>query len=159
MDMSDCTEERPRDHLRAVADRIAAGVLDRSLPKSRWTHEGHLLACTSLVRRHGPVDALRILRDAIPRYNEATGVANTATSGYHDTITVYFVWAIHRLVDAGSANSDVLLHPLVDRRALLEWWDPATLMSPAARAAWVEPTRAGEGVAPMEWLQREPADT
>ena len=114
------------DHLAGVADQIADGLLARTLPKSRWTHEGHLLACVSLVRRHGAIDALWILRAAIPPYNESTGVANTPTGGYHDTITVYFVWAIDRLLTAGHDAPAILRHPLVARHALLESKHPYT---------------------------------
>ena len=142
------------DHLVALSDKVADHLLARTLPKSRWTHEGHLLACISLVRRYGAADALAMMRAAIPPYNESTGVANTPTSGYHDTITVYFVWAIARLVDAGASTSVMLWHPTCEREALLSWWDRATLMSPAARAAWTPPALAGDGgEAPREWLR------
>ena len=147
------------DHLLGVANQIAAGLLDRSLPKSRWTHEGHLLACVSLVRHHGAVEALAILRGAIPPYNEATGVANTPTSGYHDTITVYYVWAVDHLLSVGLDTPSILVDPLVERTALLRWWDKETLMSSAARAAWTEPTTIdvaspASGPRPKEWVQR-----
>jgi len=144
------------DHLAGVADQIADGLLDRTLPKSRWTHEGHLLACVALVRRHGAIDALSMLRAAIPPYNESTGVSNTPTTGYHDTITVYFVWAIDRLLTTGHDAPAILRHPLVARNAPLEFWDRESMMSPAARLAWMEPTRrAGEPDAPKEHLQPE----
>ncbi len=147
---------RSVDHLRELADRIANGLLDRSLPKPRWTHEGHLLACVSLVGSHGAAGALAILRTAIPRYNESTGVANTPTGGYHDTITVYYVWAIDRLLGEGLATARILRDPTVTRTALLVWWDRDTLTSPAARAGWVEPTSTGDGgPSPTECLQPE----
>lgn len=152
--------DRPVDHLCELADQVAAGLLDRTLPKPRWTHEAHLLACISLVRRHGPAAALRILRASIPRYNEATGVANTTTGGYHDTITVYFVWAIDRLLGDGMDTASVLRDPAVERTALLAWWDRETLMSPTARARWVAPTMT-VGIAhanPTEWLQPDLID-
>ena len=139
-----------------LADRIADGLLDRTLPKARWTHEGHLLACISLVRRFGAVEALAIVRAAIPLYNEATGVANTPTSGYHDTITVYYVWAIDRLVADGLGPAGILRNERVARTALLAWWDRETLMSPTARAGWLAPTSVVDGgPAPKEWLQSE----
>ncbi len=86
------------DELDRRSTHVAGGLLDRTLPKAEWTHEGHVLTCIALVRALGPADALATLRAAIPAYNEATGVANTSTSGYHDTITVYYVWAVDRLV-------------------------------------------------------------
>jgi hypothetical protein len=143
------------DHLAEVADAIANGLVVRTLPKSRWTHEGHLLACISLVRRHGAAEALRIMRAAIPPYNEVTGVANTTTGGYHDTITVYYVWAVDRLVAEGASTSAILRHPSVERESLLRWWDRSTLMSPAARAGWVPPTSSGSDEAPGALLAAE----
>ena len=149
--------DRSVDHLVVLADQIATGLLDRTLPKPEWTHEGHILACVSLVRRLGPAEALEVLRAAIPPYNEATGVANTPTGGYHDTITVYYVWAIDLLLAAGLTVAELLADPLVERTALLAWWDRDVLMSPGARASWLPPTRRdGFGRLPMEYLQ--PAD-
>lgn len=146
--------DRSTDDLCELADQIAAGLLDRTLAKPRWTHEGHLLACVSLVRRHGPTEALRIVRAAIPLYNEATGVANTPTGGYHDTITVYYVWVVERLLAEGLGAPAVLADRRVERTALLAWWDRDVLMSTAARMAWLAPTITGDGgPPPMEWLQ------
>jgi len=146
--------DRSVDHLVALADQIAMGLLDRTLPKPEWTHEAHILACVSLVRRLGAAEALAVLRAAIPPYNEATGVANTPTGGYHDTITVYYVWAIDLLLTAGRSVTDLLADPLVERTALLAWWEKDLLMSSAARAAWLPPTkRDGAGRLPKEYLQ------
>jgi hypothetical protein len=68
-------------------DEIAAigrGVLDLSLPKPRWTHAAHF--ATALWFRQD-LDASRAMPRLIRAYNEATGVANTDTEGYHETIT------------------------------------------------------------------------
>jgi len=146
--------DRSVDHLVVLADQVASRLLDRTLPKPEWTHEAHILACVSLVRRLGAPDALAVLRAAIPPYNEATGVANTPTGGYHDTITVYYVWAIDLLLAEGFTVGELLAHPLVERTALLAWWDKDVLMSPGARASWLPPTkRDGAGRLPMEYLQ------
>jgi hypothetical protein len=128
------------DHLAAMADEVAEMMLARTLPKSRWTHEAHLLACVSLVRRLGAADALEVLRQAIPAYNESTGVANTDTGGYHDTLTVYYVWAVEQLVGNGCDTTAVLRDPLTDRGAALVWWDKPTLFSTIARRQFVAPT-------------------
>jgi hypothetical protein len=146
--------DRSFDHLVVLADQVATGLLDRTLPKPEWTHEAHILACVSLVRRFGAAEALAVLRAAIPPYNESTGVANTTTGGYHDTITVYYVWAIDLLLAEGFMVAELLAHPLVERTALLAWWDKDVLMSPGARAAWLPPTtRDGDDRRPLEHLQ------
>lgn len=127
------------------ASEVAAGLLDRTLPKEDWTHEGHVLACIALVRSRGPTDALVAFRAAIPPYNESTGVANTSTGGYHDTITAYYVWAVERLVASGVSTHEILAHPSIERTGALAWWDRETLMGQRARRAWRSPTRTPAG--------------
>lgn len=116
---------------------VLAGVLDRTLPKPEWTHEAHVAACWAAVRDHGHDDALALLRDGIRRYNEATGVENTPTSGYHETITRYYVHAVAAIVDQPFA--DVLAHHTTGREGPLRHWSREVLFSSEARADWVEP--------------------
>ncbi len=72
----------------AAIERIASGVIDRTLSKSEWTHAGHFAAALWLCRhRHDLIEASAIRR-LICRYNEATGTASTDTGGYHHTITL-----------------------------------------------------------------------
>jgi hypothetical protein len=125
---------------------ITEGLETATLPKPQWTHRAHVLAAVTLVRRHGAAEALARLRLAIPRYNEATGVANTDSGGYHDTITVFYVWAVDRLVSAGLSTTAILWHPLTSFEAANSWYDPATLWSVAARRSFVPSNlaRAGE---------------
>ena len=138
---------------------ITEGLETATLPKPQWTHRAHVLAAVTLVRRHGPAEALARLRLAIPRYNEATGVANTDSGGYHDTITVFYVWAVDRLVSAGLSTTAILWHPLTGFEAVSSWYDPATLWSVAARRSFVPSNlaRAGEP-APHDFCAREADD-
>lgn len=133
------------DPLIGTADEVADMMLACTLPKPRWTHEAHVLACVSLTLRYGAAEALGLLRTAIPRYNNSTGIHNTTTSGYHDTLTVYYVWAVDRLLERRSRIDAVLADDAVDRRAALAWWDSATLFSVAARAHFVTPNLTGDG--------------
>ena len=71
----------------AEIDRIGRCLLDRSLPKSEWTHAAHFAAAVWLLGRPN-MNAARDMPGLIRAYNEATGVANTDTSGYHETITL-----------------------------------------------------------------------
>lgn len=117
---------------------------ERSLPKPEWTHEAHLVVCWATLATRGPADAITFLRTAITAYNEATGVENTPTSGYHETLTCYFVGAVASLE---AARVDVVL--TADRcrtSAPLDHWSRGTLFSSTARATWVEPD-----LAPLEW--------
>ena len=63
---------------------IGRGLIDRTLPKSAWTHAAHFASAIWLLTNYGDSFAVRALPGFIRAYNEATGVANTDTSGYHD---------------------------------------------------------------------------
>jgi hypothetical protein len=126
-------------------DGVADAMLDCTLPHAEWTHRGHVTAAYALVRRLGAPAALAALREGIPRYNASVGTANTDSSGYHDTITAYYVWAISRLVDDGADLDAVLAHPLAGARAPLAFWTAETLFSVAARRGWVAPDLVPNG--------------
>jgi len=97
------------------------------------------------VDRFGAGEALPRLRAAIRRLNDAHGTANTPTSGYHETVTAAYVTLIAAFFAAGAGDplpdrvERLLASPLADRAVLLRFWSRDTLMSPAARAAWVAP--------------------
>jgi hypothetical protein len=90
-----------------------------------------------LIRTHGRDRALELLRAAIPRLNDAHGVANTDDSGYHETLTVFFADAVADAVARG-LDIDATIAEL-PRDAPLAHWSEAVLMAPAARRAWVPP--------------------
>jgi hypothetical protein len=68
-------------------ETIGRGLLDRTLPKTVWTHAAHFAATVWLLRCRPDVELSREMPGIIRGYNEATGGENTDTSGYHETIT------------------------------------------------------------------------
>ena len=127
-------------------ERIALGLRDRTLPKPEWTHAAHFAAALWLLRQHG-LDALREIPPLIRAYNEATGVANTDTTGYHETITLASLragqaWLLARpRVRLHDALQELLASPFGRSDWLLDYWSRDVLFSVAARRAWVEPDR------------------
>src|SRR5579859_7571601 len=67
-------------------ERIGRGVVERTLPKPEWTHVAHFAAAFWVLTRPD-MDAVRDMPGLIRSYNEAIGVHNTDTTGYHETIT------------------------------------------------------------------------
>ena len=126
-------------------ERIARGLIDRTLPKSEWTHHAHLRAGLWHVVEHGPIVGLELLRPRIAAYNESVGTANTDTSGYHETITRFYVIVIDRFLSTAdrSLDLDALAEQLIDahgdRRLPLHHYSESRLFSPVARRSWVEP--------------------
>src|SRR3954453_13124341 len=66
-----------------------------TLSRERWTHHAHLSVGLWYVSHFPEEEAILLIREGIKRYNLAAGIANTRTSGYHETITL--AWA--RLVE------------------------------------------------------------
>jgi hypothetical protein len=122
------------------ADRIADGLLDASLPQVEWTHAAHVTAAHTLVRRLGPQRALVAVRAAIPRLNDAHGVPNSDSDGYHETLTVFFMAAVAACVARG-LDLDATLAAMT-RDAPLAYWSRDVLFSVAARHGYVPPDLA-----------------
>lgn len=66
-------------------------------------------------------------------------MANTDHSGYHETITRYFLTVLAGHADAGNDFDDVLADPASSHEAALHHWRRDTLFSVEARRAWVPP--------------------
>ena len=128
----------------ADIERIARGVIDRTLPKPEWTHAAHFAAAVWVLSRPG-MDAYREMPGLIRAYNTATGVANTDTEGYHETITQASLRAAAAQLatrpDAPlSDHLDALLAGPCGRSDwLFAYWTRAVLFTPTARRGWVEP--------------------
>ena len=129
----------------ALASRFAA----LTLPKEEWTHAAHLTVGAWHVDRHGPVEALARLRDGIRRLNESHGNVNTATDGYHETITAAYVTLIAAYLEArppgltlDACVERLLASPLAARDMLFAFYSRERLRSVEARARWVEPDLA-----------------
>jgi hypothetical protein len=133
-------------HLFSAADidRIGSGVLHRTLPKSEWTHAAHFAAAFWLIDRSGK-NAVREMPALIRAYNEATGVANTDTGGYHETITLASLRAAHAWIDA---RAHLTLHEALNGMLASEYgrsdwlfafWSRPLLFSVVARRSWVDP--------------------
>lgn len=121
------------------------GLIARSLPKAEWTHHAHLRAGLWHALHYPDDVALDLLRERIRAYNDATGVANTASSGYHETITRFYLHVIRtylRSVDSQRAIDELaqeLIARYGDRDLQLRHYTRQRLFSPEARFSWLEP--------------------
>jgi hypothetical protein len=114
------------------------------------------------VSRFGATDALTRLRHGIRRLNESNGVLNSATGGYHETITWAYVQLLtafaQRHADAPVAErvARLLAGPLAERSALLKFYSRDRLESAEARLGLVEPDlRPLDLDAVLVWLRVE----
>lgn len=128
----------------AAIERIGRCLVDRTLPKVEWTHAAHFAAAFWLLREP-EYDAFAEMPKLIRAYNEATGVANTDTGGYHETITIASLRAARAWIDAhphlslAAALDEFLSSAFETSDWPLAYWSRGRLFSVAARREWVEP--------------------
>lgn len=124
---------------------IGYGLMDRTLPKSKWTHGAHFATALWLLARYPETDVLGRLRESIRAYNEGTGVANTDSTGYHETITQASIRAARSfLIDSPprplfETCNALMASPLGESGWLLTYWSRSLLFSVEARREWVDP--------------------
>lgn len=91
--------------------------------------------------RQRSLDEIRI---GIQRLNEANGVPQTPTGGYHETITVVWMKLISDWIKVNPGDSHLvavngILDAFGDRDFLFAYYTRESLMSVDARYGWVEP--------------------
>ena len=141
------TPGRSFTHFDDPADILAivAGFRERTLPFANWTHQAHLAVGLWHVSTFGEEAAKDLLRDGIRAYNLSVGGVNDAMRGYHETVTMYFVWAAARHIErVGTvplvdAVNGFVAGPFGAKEAIFSFWSRECLFSPAARLGWIEP--------------------
>jgi len=127
---------------------IGEGFRTRTFPGTDFHHREHLIMTVYLLKSYPRVDWRRDLPDMIRRYNESQGGVNSETAGYHDTITMFHLDLVERIVAAAPDASleetcaVVLRSPASDPNLMLRFYSRDRLFSPEARRTWVEPDLA-----------------
>ncbi len=131
------------DSVRSVLDAFHAG----SLPRSAWNHRAHLTAALSFARDLPPIAALDATRSAILRFNAAAGIVSTPDSGYHETLTVFYMHLVtlhvarHPAPPTLAADANALVAEWGAKELPLRYYSESRLFSRDARAQWVTPDR------------------
>jgi hypothetical protein len=125
-------------------ERIGRGLIERTLPKPEWTHAGHFAAAFWVLTRPD-MNAMHDMPGLIRGYNESTGVHNTDTTGYHETITLASLRAARSWLSGRprlalfAALNELLASEYGRSEWLLAYWSKPLLFSVTARRAWVDP--------------------
>jgi len=83
---------------RGAFEKFVAAWEACTLPKKQWNHAAHVAIGAYYAVRY-PATAFQRTKDGILRYNEAVGIANTETSGYHETLTRFWASILAKLVE------------------------------------------------------------
>lgn len=80
----------------AALDEFLQSFRDGTLAKAEWTHGAHVAAAASYLFAADVAAVLPRLRLEIRAFNEAVGGSNTATSGYHETLTCFWLLIVNQ---------------------------------------------------------------
>ncbi|MFN8282864.1 MAG: hypothetical protein U0U67_06585 [Chitinophagales bacterium] len=118
---------------------------NETLPKEQWTHEAHLAVGCFYVHSFGKEEALNKIRINIKKYNIAVGGENTDSSGYHETITVFWIWNIDQFIKNQEEEKPVdeiiaqfIASSFSDKNYPFEYYTKDLLLSSNARLNFIE---------------------
>lgn len=116
-----------------------------TLPRERWTHAAHLTVALWYLLQFDWPEAVTHTRAGIKRYNESHGIITTRDSGYHETLTIFWLRVVRAFLarDFNECRAlDSLASELVetaDKNLPLAHYTRERLFSREARLKWVEP--------------------
>ena len=133
----------------AFIHAFESGTLD----KSRWTHAAHIFTGACYVHSFGEAAAIARMRDRVSAFNLAVGGQNTPTSGYHETITVFWIKLLATTLGAPCLDSETWVEPptrstfahhcvrdLAPNRSIYaDFYDFDLPTSTEARRTWIPP--------------------
>lgn len=120
-----------------------------SWPGPEWKHVHHVIMAACYLTDLPLDTATQTIRTGIQRYNLSQGGQNTDTSGYHETLTIFWIRIIHRFLDtlpAGQSrleNARAVAAEFGPQRDLFKpYWSFDIVNSVEARRAWLPPNLA-----------------
>jgi hypothetical protein len=132
----------------AALDTFLAAFETGTWPHSAWTHTSHVIMAGCYLLAWPEAEATERIRQGICRYNESQGNVNTADSGYHETLTIFWIQTIRAWLAGeppGRTRLDVvrsLAEEFGSRRDLYkDYYSFDVLGSREARAQWIAPDR------------------
>lgn len=126
-------------------ERLVRAFERCTLPRCEWTHQAHLIVALWYLTHYSQLEATNCIRYGIQQYNLAHGIKTTKNSGYHETITLFWVRMVCQYLAVAGTNRSIvelancLIQDYGNPRLTLEYYSRDLLMSQEARRSWVEP--------------------
>jgi hypothetical protein len=115
-----------------------------SFPFEQWHHRAHVKLAYLYLTLHGFEIAITKLRNGIGAYNAANNIPDQPTSGYHETMTQFWLRIVEMTVQQygklPTADAFCDFHPqLSQKKNHRLFYSPGLFMSPEAKREFVEP--------------------
>jgi hypothetical protein len=113
-------------------------------PPRKWHHKEHIKAAYLYLMQYPFDEALHRVRIGIKALNAAQQVHETVKRGYHETMTQAWLRLVHLVLrqygPARNADTFYEEHPELSQNKVLRlFYSPRRLMTPKAKAQFVEP--------------------
>jgi hypothetical protein len=124
-------------------ESIAVQFSNRTLPKAEWTHHAHLIIALWHHWNYDEQEAIQLVRKKIIAYNEAVGTPNTDNSGYHETLTIFWMHITkqylkqHHFENLAKAINAFLNSEYANNQFPLSYYTREKLFSIEARKVWI----------------------
>ncbi len=123
---------------------LAQDFINKTLPVVDWTHEAHLLVALWHLKQYSKAEATCYLRSRIISYNEVVGTENGPRSGYHETMTLFWIWVVDEFLKRNEGDLTELANRFLsskyaERRLPFQFYTKAKIVSIEARARWTAP--------------------
>ncbi|GEM_PF-331407 len=126
-------------------EKLVRGFERQAIPEAGWTHEAHLKVALWYLFHEGENEALCRMRNGIIAFNLYLGQQNTPESGYHETLTVFWITVLKQFLEAHpqlnfeEALSEFLRSPHSASAYPKTFFSESLLQSVRARSRWVAP--------------------
>jgi hypothetical protein len=126
-------------------DDLAGRFESVSITAEEWTHHAHLTVGIWHLLHYSKEESIIRLRSRIISMNNIHGTPNSATRGYHETITLYWVWLLDEYIRRNNCGHELktyndFLNSIYQKSDLLfQFYTREKLFSVEARAVWVQP--------------------
>lgn len=120
---------------------------NQTLPKSEWIHDTHCIVALWYLSTYEYYDAVCRLKSGIIALNNAQKTQNTGSSGYHETITLFWstVLEIYRGMNKQAGLEELVngffQSPLAHKDVPFEFYDKDYLLSTKLRCRYYPPDR------------------
>ena len=112
---------------------------------SDWTHSAHIAMACCYIHKLPKADLLPTVRHNIKNYNVRGGGKNTGASGYHETLTVLWLWVLADYLDSFPEHTPRLdqvrqaVETFSGNQLFHEYYSYDVVKSVDARRRWMEP--------------------
>lgn len=127
----------------AFIQDLVAKFSEKTLPKTQWTHQAHILVALWQNMNHDFDKALEGVKAKIKAYNLSVGTQNTEDSGYHETLTIFWMLLTKDfLLRNPSLDMDEACHRFLNSKFAsktipFEYYTREVLFSKEARKTWI----------------------